>query len=344
MRTLESLGVRTALESFAGRPQEIHLYHGTSGRVLQRLPLGDWISERHGAPYLVAHRRDLQRVLLDAVLGQSLIEISRGFAVARFVADASGARVFDDDGQAIEGAALIGADGLFSSIRRQLHPMRGLRYSGRTAARAVVATEAVAAHLDVTVTGVWLAPDSHVVHYPVRGGREIAVVVISDETWDDGQSADKSWSDPVDRSFIREKLAIFAPRLQSALTECQDWGRWRLFDATPLPRWSAGPVTLIGDAAHPTLPFLAQGGCLALEDAVVLAGLIEQGQADLATAFQEFERLRRPRAKAVAKAARRNGQIYHLGPATAVFRDLALRVLPADRLMASYDWIYGWRP
>ena len=315
------------------------MHAGATGRVLKRLPLGDWIEIRHGAPYLVAHRRDLQAVLLEAVRRQPLIEITTGFTASGF-AEAGGAVVLlGADGPPVNGRVLVAADGVFSTLRAQLYPALAPRFAGRTAARAVIAAGSVAGTLDPAVTGVWLAPQAHVVHYPVRAGREIAVVVIRTETWQGS-----GWSAPLDRATLLASLGPFAPHLRQALANATDWRRWALFEAPPLPVFGTGPLTLIGDAAHPVLPFLAQGGALALEDAVTLAGLIARQSDDVAAAFRAHERLRRPRTAAIARAARRNGWIYHLDSLAAGARNAALRHMSPERIMAGYDWIYGWRP
>ncbi len=387
VRALEALGLKSEIAAVAGRPDAIHVHDGASGRVLQRLPLGDWIEARHGAPYLVAHRRDLQGVLLSAVERQPLIRITTGFEIASFEAVGKRVRVKSAAGATLEGPALIGADGVASVVRNQLHPSLQPRFSGQTAARAVLPSASLAGDLDTGVTGVWLAPDAHVVHYPVRNGAEIAVVVIRVEPWqpyspterprpigtrkvpgrhlvkrlptdetgkqmhsaeDFSQSGNggqqPGWSAPASRDDVLGALDGFAPRLVRALGQAHEWRRWALLEAEPLPGWSNGRVTLIGDAAHPVLPFLAQGGSLALEDAVTLAAAIAGRPDDLVTAFRDHAQARLPRASAIAAKARRNGRIYHVRQPAAAVRNLGLRLIPAQRLMASYDWIYGWRP
>ena len=343
VRALDVLGIRAALEPLAGRPREILVYAGASGRILQRLPLGDWIEARHGAPYLVAHRRDLQTALLDAVRREPSIHVTTGFDISGFRETGQSMRLHDAIGDAIEGRALVGADGIFSVVRQQIHPDRGPRFAGRTAARAVIPAERVQGLIDPSRTGVWLAPASHVVHYPVRGGREIAVVVIRTEIWADDPT-ELGWSAPLSREALLAAVVTYAPRLRQFLALAPEWRRWALFEAPPLPAQGLGGTTLIGDAAHPVLPFLAQGGALALEDAVTLACLVAEHGADITGAFRAHERLRRPRTTAIATAARRNGQIYHLGGIPAGVRDIGLSLLPARRIMAGYDWIYGWRP
>jgi salicylate hydroxylase len=183
-----------------------------------------------------------------------------------------------------------------------------------------------------------MAPDAHVVHYPVRGGDAIAVVVILDEDWQE-----EDWSAPVETAKLRDGLARFAPALRTALSAAKDWRRWALFDCEPLDTWSQGRVTLLGDAAHPLLPFLAQGGSLALEDAVTLASALAGAGEDIAGALAAYEQARRARTARVMAAARRNGRAYHLSGVAALARNAALRAVPPKRIMAGYDWIYGWR-
>jgi salicylate hydroxylase len=337
VRVLRRLGVDGDLAPKAGRPDEIKVFAGTSGAVLTRLPLGDWIEARHAAPYWVTHRQDLQASLLAGVRRSPLIELRPGFNAVRFAGGDGKVRAEAGDGTSVEGRALVCADGVFSQFRTRIAEGVRLRFAGKTAARAVL-DAGVASALDAGVVGVWLAPDTHVVHYPVRGGREIAVVVIIDEDWQEEDS-----SAPADPARLGQALAPFAPTLQKALASVTDWRRWALFDSDPLPAWSRGRVTLLGDAAHPLLPFLAQGGSLALEDAVTLADTLAGAGDDVEGALVAYEHARRSRTTRVMAAARRNGRVYHLSGIAALARNAALRGLPPERIMAGYDWIYGWR-
>jgi salicylate hydroxylase len=335
VRMLRRLGVDGDLAPNAGRPDEIKVFAGGSGAVLTRLPLGDWIEARHGAPYWVAHRQDLQASLLAGARRSGLIALVPGFEVVSFADGGKSIRAEARDGTSVEGRALVCADGVFSHFRAQIAEGARLRFAGKTAARAVLDAGADSI-LDAGAIGVWMAPDTHVVHYPVRGGREIAVVVIIDEDWQE-----EDWSAPADAERLGQALAPFAPALRNALAPVRDWRRWALFDCDPLPAWSRGRVTLLGDAAHPLLPFLAQGGSLALEDAVTLADALA-GE-DVEGAVATYETARRARTAPVMAAARRNGRVYHLSGIAALARNAALRALPPERIMAGYDWVYGWR-
>jgi salicylate hydroxylase len=338
MRVLELLGAERTLRAVAVEPLAIRVVDGPSGAELTALPLGGWIAERHGAPYCVAHRADVQNSLLGRVREEPLVSIETGFAVSTVAERADGVEVTSSTGEAVQGAALVAADGTWSAIRPALGAPP-LPHATRIAARTVIAAEQVPDPFRAPAIGMWLAPRAHVVHYPVRGGAEVAVVAIFESGW-----RGQEWATLAERDLLLEKLATFAPPLRRFLAATGEWRKWSLFDASPLPRWSKGRVALLGDAAHPLLPFLAQGGVLALEDAVTLAAHLQARAGDPERAFAAYARERRPRARRVQDAARRNGRIYHLSGAMAAARNLVLRRTPPQRLMASYDWLYGWKP
>lgn len=342
-RVLRQLGVAERLAPQAARPREIVVRDADTARVLQRLPLGDWIEARHGDPYWLVHRRDLQAALVAAVAAEPLITVLQGFEGNAFDSGPSGVRLRTREGRALEGAMLIAADGVFSRIRQQLFAPRAPRFSGWTAARTVVNASRVtngASVIAPDATGVWLAPNAHIVHYPVRAGREIAVVVVRNEAWHA-----HGWSDPVNADEMELALQKAAPAFAAALGSGHAWRRWALFETEPLAHWSKGRATLLGDAAHPTLPFLAQGGVLALEDAATLATALAGATTDAAIpgALAAYEAARADRSRRVVATARRNGMIFHLSGPAAIARNTAMRLLPGTRVMAHYDWVYGWQ-
>jgi salicylate hydroxylase len=184
----------------------------------------------------------------------------------------------------------------------------------------------------------------HVVHYPVRRGREIAVVVIARDV--DARQG-RGWDVAADAARVRRRLAPFHPSLTDVLApaagEPWPWRQWTLHILPPLPRWVHGRIAILGDAAHPMLPYLAQGGALALEDAIVLADCMHAA-ADATAALARFQALRAARAARVQAASLRQGRIYHLPPPLAWGRDTVLAAAPGPWLMAAYDWLYGWQP
>jgi salicylate hydroxylase len=338
VRVLQNLGVAAPLAPMVACPQAIILLDGPSGRPLARLPLGAWIAHRHGAPYWVARRADLQTALLAVVRGSPLIEIATAFQVERFEASGEEICVFSKAGRMASGALLVGADGHWSTVRQRLWPSGALSFTGMTAARALLPAQALPCPSSEPVTSVWLAPRCHVVHYPVHGGAEMAAVVIASDHWDG-----RGWSAAANRATVLDKLAPFTPELRKVLSSARDWRKWALYDHAPLEHWSRGRATLLGDAAHPILPYLAQGGAMAIEDAVTLAAVLAAHQADAVGALLRYERLRRRRVSRVQSASRANGRIYHLAGPLAAARNLFLKNVPGGLIMSRYDWLYGWK-
>jgi 2-polyprenyl-6-methoxyphenol hydroxylase-like FAD-dependent oxidoreductase len=336
-RILKQLKVAEALRPRVGLPEAIRVRDGTSGTELARLPLGRWIAARHGAPYWVAHRKDLHAALLQTARAEPLVALSMEFDVAEVATEGPHVAVASAAGQAWTGKALIAADGLWSTIRPLLFSAEAPRFAGKSAARSVLPLDALPPEFFKQETGVWLSPDAHVVHYPVSAGAELAVAVIVEDEHDDSE-----WSAPVHPAWVRQHLPACAEPLADLISEAKSWKRWALHTLPPLRSWSRGPVALLGDAAHPVLPFLAQGGVLALEDAVVLAEALHKFPSDVPGALSWYTHRRRGRAARVAAASRRSGAIYHMSGPLARARNFALRSLGPERLMARYDWLYGW--
>ena len=187
-------------------------------------------------------------------------------------------------------------------------------------------------------TTIWLFPDAHVVHYPVSGGTELAIIVVLEDRHDDAE-----WNAPVPPTWVQQNMPACAEGLQALILAANTWRRWALHTLPVPSHWTHGRVALLGDAAHPVLPFLAQGGVMALEDAAVVAEALYREPNDVPAALAKYERQRRRRALRVAEASARNGRIYHMSGLGAAARNLVLRAVPAQRLMRRYDWLYGWR-
>jgi len=265
------------------------------------------------------------------------VALSMGFDVAEVATEGPHVAVASAGGQAWTGKALIAADGLWSTLRPLLFGGAAPRFAGKSAARSVLPLDALPPEFFKQETGVWLFPNAHVVHYPVSAGAELAVAVIVKDEHDDTE-----WSAPVHPAWVRQRLPACAEPLADLIGEAKGWKRWALHTLPDLRTWSRGTIALLGDAAHPVLPFLAQGGVLALEDAVVLAEAMHKLPSDVPGALKLYEHRRRRRAARVAAASRRNGTMYHLSGAFAGARNLALRSLGPERVMARYDWLYGW--
>jgi salicylate hydroxylase len=209
---------------------------------------------------------------------------------------------------------------------------------GKAAFRSVTQADDLPPGLTPNAVHIWLAPGAHVVHYPVNAGRDIALVVIADDPL-----RDPGWDTSASAETVREKVRDFAHPLQTLIAKARDWRCWSLYAMPPLERRSKGRAVLLGDAAHPVLPFLAQGAVLALEDAVTLAATLIERRDGVAASLQKYEQARRQRACRVAEASQRNGRIYHMAGAAALARNTVMRLTPPARVMAGFDWLYGWR-
>jgi salicylate hydroxylase len=343
-RILIDLGVGGRLAPLAMPPEAICV-HTARGRDLVRMPLGRAAEVFYGAPYWMVHRGDLQGALLATALSHPDIALELGAKVEEFAVHPNGItveytrRTVATDTHC---GVLVGADGLWSAVRRRLGDDRPPRPAGRTAWRATVPAAAVAPRWREPEVHLWLGRGAHLVHYPVMGGAAVNIVAIAHDPWES-----MGWSTPGTREEVLTQFPAgsWAASARDLLAIPERWLKWALYDRPPLGRWGFGPVTLLGDAAHPMLPFLAQGAAMAIEDAAVLADALAKTPADPERALRAYEKERRPRTARIQQAARRNGRIYHLAGPLALLRNLVMRVLVGgDLLIRRYDWIYDWRP
>jgi salicylate hydroxylase len=348
-RLLIELGLGERLAPHVVVPEELLVWNARSGRVLAQAPLGAAASERYGAPFWVIHRGDLQTALIEAVAAMPDIALQLGTRVEHLASHDNGVTVAAlRGGRAVEerGIALIGADGLWSTVRSRLGHRVQPRAGGETAWRALVPAEAAPLELSAPAVNLWLGRNAHLVHYPVKGGSVINVVAILRDTAREHHDPDSDWSAPGDPA---ELMARFPARrwpatVRALLGAARHWRTWALHDCAPLGPWGKGPITLLGDAAHPMLPQLAQGAAMAIEDAAVLGACLARTPDDLAGAMRSYEHSRRARTARTQRAAHRNGSIYHMSGPGAWLRTFALRTMGGERLIRSYDWLYGWTP
>ena len=338
MRILQDWGMDEYLSGRGANPSCVHIHDGLSGASLNKVPLGKTARDRYGAPYKVFHRSELQIGLLEKASAMPEIEITTGFQIRDLVEHDDEVTIISSVGAKQSGRLLIGADGLWSRTRRHLFPNISPHFVGKTAWRTLAARSDVPELFNQIETGLWMAPNAHLVHYPVLGGEIINIVaVIEDSTNHQGWSREgrgedllrhyESW-DEQPRAFLKART---------------NWQKWALFDLAPLPSWSKDRICLLGDAAHPAIPFLAQGGVMAMEDAHILGQLLDLYGEDHRTAFKQYEKQRRPRATHVMDTAKKLGKIYHMKGFMRKARNAVLMRKKPEKLLADYDWLYGFK-
>ncbi len=342
-RILIGLGLGEALARVAVTPTDIRIFSVRAGGEIARTPLGERPLETWGAPFWVIHRADLQAVLASAVRATPTIDLVLDSRVRAVAAEPGGITVHTITGGNpcdFRADGLVGADGVRSRVRIGIRGGPPARYSGRTAYRATVPIEQVPAEI-ARSTCLWFSTRAHVVHYPIRAGREWNIVAIVEDAWHD-----ESWSVPADRAEVHRVFGLGKSRWpalgRQLLALPEHWTKWALCGFDVDFEWSSGAVTLLGDAAHATLPFAAQGGGMAIEDAEVLAHTL-RGAPNVPAAFRAYETLRKPRTRAIVEEAVKNGRIYHMPDGLAFFRDQVLKLGVGARLTDRMGWIYGWR-
>jgi salicylate hydroxylase len=343
-RVLIALGLRERLASVAVAPQAIRVMAGGSARQIVRIPLGDEMQRRYGAPYWSIHRGDLQSALAEAVRKERDVVLELGARLEEFAAHINGVSVLGRRGSQVldeRGIALIGADGIWSTVAAGLRSQPPPTFRHRTAWRALVPADAVPAEFRQPLVHLWLGMDAHLVHYPVRAGSLINIVGIVHDEWDE-----TGWTAAGDRNEILRHFARWAwsEKARALIAIPERWLKWALYDRREPFRGTKVPVTLIGDAAHPMLPFLAQGASMAIEDAVVVADMLDKYLDDPADALRAYEGARWHRTARAQQFSRRQSRIYGLTGPEAFARNLAMRAMGGEKLRARYDWLYSWRP
>jgi len=346
-RILVELGLQPRLAGAAVTPDAINIMSARGGGEIARLPLGEAASFRAGAPYWVVHRADLQAALQAHVNDSPDIDLRLGCQFEDVTSHAKGLTVLQRcaSGRQQELAvALIGADGIWSSVRHHLFPDIQPQFSGLIAWRGTFEATALPREYTSPRIQLWMGPNAHLVAYPISGARRINVVAIVPGTWNR-----PGWSAPGDGNEIKAAFATsrWPATARMLIGAVDEWRRWALFTVPDNGAWSEGAIALLGDAAHAMLPFAAQGAGMAIEDAAVLAKCLSasagENTADIPAALKRYGRLRRARVLRVQRAARRSGRIYHLTGALALARDLTIKAMGADRMLARQDWIYDWR-
>lgn len=335
MRMFERLGVKEAMLDIGFRPTALVMRDAIEGSEVARVPLGAGFEARFGQPYGVIHRADLHAVLLDALKAEPNAELLTERDVEGFAQDPDGVTLRFKDGAAARGRALIGADGLWSRIRQQVIGDGKPIVSGHIAYRAVLPMEEVPPGISRDEMTVWVGPRVHLVHYRLRRGSLMNLVaVFHSDRYAEG------WNESGDVAELERHFAAARPEVRALLAKINAWKYWVLCWREPRRGWSQGRVTLLGDAAHPTLQYLAQGANQALEDAVCLTDMLAAHGADLPAAFRAYEDARVLRTGRVQLMSKVYGEVFHAAHVTAELRNAMLANRTAEQSWDGMAWLY----
>ena len=340
-RRLQSLGLGEALDAVAAHPDTLHVRSASDDGALAQLALGSAMQRRYGAPYCCVHRADLHALLLTAARGRAQITLHSAARIVQIEASDDAVAMGTADARAWEGDALVGADGLWSVVRPLLEDAGAApRPTGHTAWRGLVAQAALPAALRSNDVRVWLGHRLHALVYPVRRGELLNVVVLA-EAAPAGDARD--WNQATSLDALQRATGACCTALQDYLVAVPAWRAWTLHDRAPLSdaaQMAHERIALVGDAAHPMLPYLAQGAGMAIEDAVALGDALRAvDNRALPDALRHYAEARWRRNAQVQAKARRNATIFHAAGPLRVARDLAMRTL-GTRLL-DQPWLYG---
>lgn len=347
-RVLVALGLGRALEEVADAPVALDVSRLGATRRLMSLPLQK-IAERHGAPYLVLRRADLQGVLAEAVRRTRDVTLLTGRTIELFTAGPDGvnatSRALNDTLAEHQASALVGADGIWSQVRPLLGALERPFFTGYEAWRALLPADQVPGGIASECrVNLKLGRGCHLVHYPVSHGRFLNVVAVQHGRAERDGPRTQTYSHAGLPAELGGVIAQADPETAALLRAVGSWQVWSLYDMPPA-RMAQGPVALLGDAAHPILPFMAQGAALAIEDAAVLAARLAETGGDrtrFGAALALYARGREKRARKVRKLARKNGRTYHMGLPLVLARDRVMSLMGEAGMLRRYRWLYGW--
>jgi len=335
-RMFEVLGLTEAVSQFAVFPENLIMLDAISGDEVTRIPLGAGFRAKFTYPYALIYRPDLLNVLLEACRKVDLIQLDTAQKVVGVDEQSDGVTVRTQGGRSYAGSALIGADGLWSTIRQIVVGDGKPQVAGHVTYRAVLPTTEVPEPLRRWSMTFWAGEKVHLVIYPLRGGELYNLVAVFhsnryEEGWD-------SFGDPTE---LNERFAKTCEPVRTLLGKIESWRMWVLCDRPPIKQWSRGRITLLGDAAHPMLQYLAQGACMAIEDAVCLANTIEDMHGDFAAAFQAYQQARYLRTGRVQIMARVYGEFYHASGVARELRNMMLGARTPEQSYEAMEWLYG---
>lgn len=334
---LDALGVGTDARGRAVYTDYMVMHDALDEYQVGLIPTGAAFLARFGNPYAVIHRTDVHMSLYEGVKATGRVEFLTSTRVERVEQDEAGVTAWDRTGRAHRGAALVGADGVKSVVRQQ-YVGDPARVTGHVVYRAVVDKDEFPADLRWNAASIWVGPNCHLVHYPLRGGEQYNVVVTfhsrKREEWSvtDGSAEE-----------VRSYFAEVCPKARQLIELPKSWRRWATADRDPIGRWSFGRTTLLGDAAHPTTQYMAQGACMALEDAVTLGEALRATGDDPVAAFDLYQRSRIARTARIVLSSREMGRLYHASGVERLVRNEFWKGRTPERFYDALEWLYGWK-
>lgn len=332
----DALGVGEAARGRAVYTDCMVMHDALDEYQVGRIPTGEAFRQRFGNPYAVIHRADVHLSLLEGAQASGRVAFHTSTRAERIEQDDDGVTVYDQRGQAHRGQALIGADGVKSVVRQQFvgDPAR---VTGHVVYRAVVDKADFPVDLQWNAASIWVGPNCHLVHYPLRGGEQYNVVVTfhsrQQEEWGVTEGS---------KEEVQSYFQGICPKARQLIDLPKSWKRWATADREPIAQWTHGRVTLLGDAAHPTTQYMAQGACMAMEDAVTLGEALRVHDNDWAKALDLYQRSRVARTARIVLSSREMGRIYHAKGVERLVRNELWKGRTPERFYDAMEWLYGW--
>lgn len=336
VRALDRLGIKKEVMEISWLPNKIEMRCALAGHVITSVQVKDVFPKHYGENYAVVHRADLHACMLAKAAKSPLVKLEKSREVTGYEDKGDHVVVTCKDGGKVEGVALIGCDGLWSKIRQTIVGDGAPEVSGHIAFRAVLKRDEVPEGLWGPDVVLWAGPKTHLVHYPLRRGELYNLVaVFHSDRYEEGWNVEASYSE-MEAHFKGQR-----PEVLRLLQKIETWKMWVLCDRIPVKNWCKGRVTLLGDAAHPTLQYLAQGANMATEDAVQLAHDLTATPNDIEGAFKRYNEKRYLRTARIQTNSRVYGQFYHAAGVVAELRDQFLRERTPEEALKSTKWLYG---
>ena len=333
---LDALGVGEKARSRAVFTDYMVMHDAVDAKLIGKIPTDEHFRKRFGNPYAVIHRVDIHLSLLEGAQETGRVEFFTNTRIEQVEQDADGVTVTDQNGKQWKGAALIGADGVKSVVRAK-YVNDPPRVTGHVVYRAVVDKSEFPDELKWNAASLWAGPNCHLVHYPLRGGEQYNIVVTfhsrEQEEWgvkDGSKEEVESYFQGID------------PKARQLIELPKTWKRWATADREPVPQWTFGRATLLGDAAHPTTQYMAQGACMALEDAVTLGEALRVHNQDWDAALDHYQRSRIPRTGRIVLSGREMGRLYHAKGVERLIRNDLWKGRTPERFYDAMEWLYGW--